>query len=179
MQEISAFQEAKSPDTPKRAIPSNVDEDKLTTLVGFSSSNIFDVSCLVCVWVRVPKRPYCDTAPELAPCSKKEGCEDGEEERENRWVEMVFWLEWASFKPAVPLYSHYYVDLSSRVTIEVPLDFALWRQSLVQLKCPSCIFSWRYYLSFKRILGENPEFKRHQQCLAIFSFSFIFVYLTG
>lgn len=37
-----------SPDTPKRAIPSNVDEDKLTTLVGFSSSNIFDVSCLVC-----------------------------------------------------------------------------------------------------------------------------------
>lgn len=48
MQEISAFQEAKSPDTPKRAIPSNVDEDKLTTLVGFSGSNIFDVSCLVC-----------------------------------------------------------------------------------------------------------------------------------
>lgn len=100
-------------------------------------------------------------------------------ERRRRKTGELKWCSGLNEPPLSPLYSHYYVDLSSRVTMEVPLDLALWRQSLVQLKCPSCIFSWRYYLFFKRILGENPEFKRHQQGLAIFSFSFIFVYLTG
>lgn len=85
-----------SPDTPKRAIPSNVDEDKLTTLVGFSSSNIFDVSCLVCESAQEAIQRHSPWT-----CTLLEACEDREEEKENRWVEMVFWLEWASFEPII------------------------------------------------------------------------------
>ena len=71
---------------------------------------------------------------------------------------MVFWLEWASFEPLVPLYSGYYVALSSqaatwkflhrqtgrqhtdRQTFADSMAGMLLCNSIVQLNLPSYVF---------------------------------------